>query len=184
MVLLQACGGGSGGSGSTGNNPPDNGAPSAQTDSATQNGLPLVIAVLSNDTDPDQDELTVTSVTSPSNGGSVLDDNGTPGVSTDDVVVYTPNASFLGADTFSYSISDGRGGTATGTVNIIASPMPIALPDVANVAPGITSNIDVLLNDSDPNGLPLSLVSVGTPGNGAAAANNNGTPNDPSDDFV
>ncbi len=184
FLTLSGCGGSSGGStGGTGGNA-GNTAPSAQTDSATQNGLPLVIAVLNNDTDPNADTLSLTSVGAPANGTTTIDDNATPSVTDDDVVVYTPNPGFLGADTFTYVISDGQGGNATGSVNILASPLPIALPDVVNVQPGVTTDIDVLSNDSDPNDSTLTLVSVGAPGNGAAAANNNATPADPTDDFV
>ncbi len=33
-------------------------------------------------------------------------------------ITYTPAANFSGADTFSYTVSDGNGGTATATVDV------------------------------------------------------------------
>ncbi len=68
------------------------------------------IDVLANDTDLDGDTLTVDSFT-----------NGTYGTVTqnpDGTLKYTPNGSFVGTDTFQYTISDGNGGFDTGTVTI------------------------------------------------------------------
>jgi VCBS repeat-containing protein len=63
-----------------------------------------------NDQDIDGDTLTISSVTSPANGSAVLNDDGS--------VTYTPNAGYSGPDSFSYTISDGHGGTSTGTVTL------------------------------------------------------------------
>lgn len=90
---------------------PTNGPPLAAADSAhTPRDTPVQIEVLANDTDPDYDELQVTSVTSPAHGSAVI--------ATDGSVGYTPGAGYDGADQFSYAISDGRGGTDTASVSI------------------------------------------------------------------
>src|SRR5262249_11482335 len=60
------------------------------------------IAVLANDSDPDGDPLTVSSVTQPANGAAA--------VNADNTVTYSPKAGFSGSDQFTYTISDGRGG--------------------------------------------------------------------------
>jgi hypothetical protein len=73
-----------------------------------------VINVTANDTDPDGDPLTVTGVTQPSNG--------TASVASASSVRYTPNAGFHGTDGFVYTISDGRGGTASATVTVTVFP--------------------------------------------------------------
>ncbi len=69
------------------------------------------IDVLANDTDglDGGETLTVTAVTQGANGTVAITGGGT-GVS------YTPNADFFGADSFTYTISDGNGGTDTATV--------------------------------------------------------------------
>lgn len=70
-----------------------------------------VIKPLGNDSDPDGDLLTITKVTVPLHGTVVI----APQKKT---VTYTPAAGFHGKDHFDYTISDGRGGKATATVNI------------------------------------------------------------------
>ena len=74
-----------------------------------------VAQVLANDTDPESDTLTVTGVTSPSaHGATITLEAGW--------LIYEPPAGFNAADSFSYSISDGNGGTATGVVNVTLAP--------------------------------------------------------------
>lgn len=57
----------------------------------------------------DGDALTLTAVSTPQFGTATI--NGQS-------VVYTPNAGFTGVDTFTYFVSDGKGGKAAGTVTI------------------------------------------------------------------
>jgi hypothetical protein len=71
------------------------------------------IAVLANDSDPDGDRLTVISATAPARGMVVINADGT--------VTYTPSARFDGTDTFGYTVSDGRGGTASAIVTVTAT---------------------------------------------------------------
>lgn len=87
-----------------------NTAPVANPDaiSIAQNQT-VTFNVLANDTDAEQDILTVTDSTVPSNG-TLTNDNGS--------FTYTPNSGFSGTDNFTYTISDGKGGTATSTVSI------------------------------------------------------------------
>jgi YD repeat-containing protein len=70
--------------------------------------------VLTNDSDPNSDILIVQSVTTPSLGTAVIGGGGS-------YVTYTFTGSYALApttDSFNYTISDGRGGTATATVNV------------------------------------------------------------------
>ncbi len=93
---------------------PSNNPPTAVNDSATTlQNIPITIAVTFNDSDPDGDTLT----TSAASGGS----NGTLSVSGNNVT-YTPNSGFTGNDSFSYTISDGNGGTATASVSVTVNP--------------------------------------------------------------
>ncbi|MTI42411.1 trypsin [Roseibium hamelinense] len=76
--------------------------------------------VLSNDTDANNDTL---SVQSHNYSGS-----GSVSVNSDGSFTYTPGSSFSGTDTFTYVVSDGNGGTDTGTVSItVAAPDAVEL---------------------------------------------------------
>ena len=90
-----------------------NRAPTAVADSATTDEDTLVdIDVVGNDTDPDAgDTLSVTEVTSPTNGTAAVKSGSTT------EVTYTPNTDFNGSDNFDYTVSDGSV-TATGTVTV------------------------------------------------------------------
>jgi hypothetical protein len=89
-----------------------NDAPVAVDDAAaTAVDTAVIISVLANDTDPDTgDTLSITGVTQGTNGTVV--DNG------DGTVTYTPNLSFTGSDSFTYTADDGQGGSDTGTVTV------------------------------------------------------------------
>jgi RHS repeat-associated protein len=87
-----------------------------------------MINVLGNDSDPDGDPLTVTGVTQPTNGKAVTGSN--------NIVTYTPTTGFTGQDSFTYSISDGRGGTAGATVRVTVNP-PVGCqpPTITSITP-------------------------------------------------
>ncbi|BAB77800.1 ExeM/NucH family extracellular endonuclease [Anabaena sp. FACHB-709] len=109
-----------------------NTAPIAVNDIATTNENTAVnINVLTNDSDVNGDSLQLSLVSNPVNGVAVVNDNGTPGNFADDFITYTPNTGYLGNDSFTYSISDGKGGTATATVSLTinASGGIIGTPD-------------------------------------------------------
>lgn len=89
--------------------------PLAVDDSATTpQGSPVTIDPLVNDSDADVDILTLVQVSSPTNGQSAI--NGSS-------VIYTPNPGFSGGDSFTYTISDGKGGEATATVSVTVTPV-------------------------------------------------------------
>ena len=120
------------------------------------------------------------------NGTAVLNDNGTAGDTTDDFIDYTHDGSETTSDTFTYTISDG-GLSDTATVEIDVSPIndpPVANDDSGAVAEGGSVAVDVLQNDSDPEGDTLSITGVTAPANGSAVIDDNGTAGDPTDDFI
>ena len=87
-----------------------NDPPVAVNDSAIiKEDTPVIIDVLNNDSDVEGDTLTVDSVTQGTNGS--VSNNGS-------YVVYTPALGFNGTDSFSYTVSDGNGGTDTATVSV------------------------------------------------------------------
>jgi hypothetical protein len=130
-------------------------APVAVADTADveENGQ-VTVSVLANDTDPEGDALTVGSTTQGAYGS--VTHNGSS-------VTYTPDAGYIGGDSFSYSIGDGYGGTASATVSITVTAqnrLPLAVADDVTISSGDTVVIDVLANDSDPDGDTVSIVSV------------------------
>ncbi|MGH9281311.1 MAG: Ig-like domain-containing protein, partial [Acidimicrobiales bacterium] len=144
-----------------------NAPPGAAPDPATTTlGTPVGIPVLANDTDPNGDRLSISAFdTASGHGGTVAgDDNGTPADPSDDRLVYTPPAGFKGTDTFAYTLADGRGGTAVGTVTVeVPDAAPAALDDAATTPYLTPVTVAVLGNDSDPNGDALT-VEAGTVG--------------------
>lgn len=92
-----------------------NDAPVAVADTATTfKSQSVTINVLANDTDVDGDRLSVISAAQGSHGSTSV--SGTS-------IVYTPNPAFtviqpFTADSFTYQVSDGQGGTDTGTVTV------------------------------------------------------------------
>lgn len=77
----------------------------------TGRDVPVTLDVLANDRDPNGDSLTVVAIGQPRSG--------TAAVGADGSVTYTPAPGFRGRDSFRYEISDGRGGTDAGVVNVI-----------------------------------------------------------------
>jgi hypothetical protein len=90
-----------------------NGAPTAVGDAVTGTAnTPLTIApttLLSNDTDPNGDPLTISSVLDATHGTVALVGGS---------VVFTPTKDYVGDASFSYTISDGHGGTASASVSL------------------------------------------------------------------
>ncbi|MEM6253280.1 MAG: Ig-like domain-containing protein, partial [Cyanobacteria bacterium P01_D01_bin.156] len=165
--------------------------PVATADTAvTPQDTAVNIDVLANDNDTDGDPLTLSISTQANSGTASVNDNGTPGDVSDDFISYTPNPGFSGNDSFAYQVSDGNGGTDTATVNVSVSATgggntdPVATADTAVTPQDTAVNIDVLANDNDTDGDPLTL-SISTQANsGTASVNDNGTPGDVSDDFI
>ncbi len=154
-------------------------APAAAADFvSTDEDTPLLIDVLTNDTDPNGDSLTITGVTQGNNGSVSLDpQSGLP--------IYTPNPDFNGTDSFSYTISDPAGNTSTATVVVTVTPIndaPVANPDARDIGEddaSISGNVITAPNageqadtDLDGDTLAVSAVAfgatVGTVGNALA----------------
>ncbi len=99
-------------------------APVASDDTiTTDEDTAVTIPVLSNDSDPDNDPLSVNGVTQGTNGSVTLDASGNP--------VYTPDPDFNGTDTFTYTISDGQGGFDAATVTVTVGAVNDA-PTIGN----------------------------------------------------
>ena len=131
-------------------------APTAADDRAeTPEDTPKVIDVLSNDRDPDGDRLRVVSVSAPENGTATVVSGG---------VRYAPALNWHGEDRFTYTVADPGGLTATATVTVTVTPVndpPEAVDDEAETLEDVAAVVDVLANDTDVDGDPLRVVSVG-----------------------
>ncbi len=144
----------------------DNPIAVSDTVSANEDSQINVFSVLTNDSSgPETGEtLTITSVGAGNRGGVVtIVENGTK-------VNYTPAANVFGEETFTYTISDGNGGSATGTVIVTLAPVndaPDAKDDTFNVAKNSVNNsLNVLLNDlSAPDGAETFVITAITQGN-------------------
>ncbi|MGD8256495.1 MAG: tandem-95 repeat protein, partial [Desulfobacterales bacterium] len=104
-----------------------NDAPIASDENLTTNEDTILTIdnVLANDSDIDGDDLIVSSYVQPANGQVTQVNNGH--------FTYSPNQNFFGNDSYSYTVSDGNGGSDDATVNIFVSSVndrPISLAGV------------------------------------------------------
>ena len=112
--------------------------PMATDDVATvPAGAATDLQLAANDTDDDLDALTTRVATQPSNGSVTC---------AGDECTYTPNAEYVGPDTFTYVVADGKGGTDVGDVGIEVAAAPqvsevsrISLSDAGAEANGMSS---------------------------------------------
>ncbi len=121
-------------------------------------GGTATIVPLANDSDPDGDVLSITTVTAPEGTGAVV-------IGEDGLVTFTPAPGVTGEVILSYEIIDGNGGTATANIIVTVEEPENAPPDAVDdalvrVIPGQTVVIPVLDNDSDPDGDPIRIVSA------------------------
>lgn len=89
----------------------NNQVPTVGNDSATTNeDTSINIQVLQNDSDPDGDALQILAVDPPASGSTTLN--------SDNTITYVPQLDYSGLDSFTYTISDDRGGTISATVRV------------------------------------------------------------------
>ena len=168
-------------------------APVANDDAATvsEDSSATTVDVLANDADADN-------LSGPANAGLSVSattpaSHGTVAIAGDGLSVsYTPAADYYGADSFTYTITDGAF-TATATVAVIVNPAsdaPVAHGDSATVAEDSQDfPIDVLANDTDADNLSgpanagLAVVDVSDPAHGSAAFTAAGVNYTPNPDF-
>jgi hypothetical protein len=126
-------------------------------------------ALLANDTDPNGLPLSITGVSNPSNGTVTYN-------SSTQTVSFVPTTGYSGPAGFTYSITDGQSSSASANVSLTVN----ATPPVANNDSGFVATINtadsiaasaLLANDTDPDGLPLSITGVSNPSNGTVTYN-------------
>ena len=144
--------------------------PVAQDDTFRTNvDTPGVFDVLGNDNDIDSASLTVLTVT-----------DGTQGTVANNLtdVTYTPNAGYIGPDSFSYIVTDGDGGSDGANVGVVVNGPPQADAETYNTQEDTPLNIaapGVLDGDTDPNSDSLTASVVSTTSNGTLNLNGDGS---------
>ncbi|WJT08518.1 Ig-like domain-containing protein [Vibrio harveyi] len=137
---------------------PVNDAPVAVNDAvSTDEDTAVTIDVLANDSDPENDTLTITAVSVPAEQGTVT--------IVDGKLVFTPAENFYGDATISYTISDGQL-TDDATVAVTVNPVndaPVAVNDTVATDEDTAVTIDVLANDSDPENDTLTITAASVP---------------------
>lgn len=125
---------------------------------STAPGTAITISVLENDTDIDGDMLSVTAVSVPTQGIVTFNGAGTE-------VTYTPVLGYLGADSFTYTLEDGQGGSVTGVVQIVvetASPNLVAINSLGGIESPFTlvvaNNGMIRVRDANNNFIYRSYV--------------------------
>ena len=109
--------------------------------------------------DPDGDSVQLLGQESNPDKGAVVDTG-------EDWIEFEAGEYSAGTDSFTYRVVDGLGATATGTIRVGISPRldgarnPVAVEDEVTVRPGRTVAVQVLANDSDPDGETLSITGV------------------------
>jgi hypothetical protein len=140
--------------------------PTAADDSATTiQDTAVSIDVAANDTDPngnlDPPSANTVCPTCSLPASGALTNNG------DGTFNYAPDPGFFGSDDFVYEIcdTDSLCDTATVTIDVVVNDPPIANDDNASTLENTPVNVDVALNDSDPNGNmdPASANTICTP---------------------
>lgn len=131
--------------------------PAAAGDSiAVTAGESLAFDPRTNDSDPDNDPITITAKTNGSKGTVMILGGGAQ-------VSYAADPGTSGADSFTYTISDPESATSIATVNVDIAPgnlPPTAVNDGPyNVGSQTILIIDPRTNDSDPNGDALEIIS-------------------------
>jgi len=148
--------------------------PDAVDDNAVvaEDSGPNVINVLTNDSDPNGDTITITGDTQGSHGSVSFSATS---------VTYTPSANYNGSDSFTYTIDDGNGGTDTATVSVTVTAVndvPVATGESYDMNQDTTLNVaapGVLANDSDIDGDTLHPVLVTNVAHGTLTLNADGS---------
>lgn len=137
--------------------------PVVQNDTDTvEQGATATLSPLSNDSDGDSDPLTIDNASAISGSVTITGSGST--------LDYTAPSGSATTDTISYTVSDGNGGSASGTIAItVTNNTPVAVNDsytllsVSSIAATIDSSVGVLVNDTDPNADTLTVSLVTNP---------------------
>jgi hypothetical protein len=141
-----------------GNQPPVASADQVQLGVAAAGADIAFSTLLSNDSDPDglQSALTIFSVNQPRFGTNVVDYSG-------QIIHYSRNISIPGSDTFTYTITDGRGGCSVATVQVnrqdpVGNRPPVATSYSTTAVAGEPLNMQLIASDADGNAIVYNVT--------------------------
>jgi hypothetical protein len=172
FALLTACGGGGGGddggggSPPPGSPPPGSNPPPGNPPPGATNGPPQFGATSFSGTEDTELRATLTA-TDPNNDAVTFERTGDPSSGTvvsftaAGAFVYRPSANFNGSDSFAVRAVDSQNNATTGTVSLSIANVndpPTAANDVLRADGPQLNGIDVLANDRDPDGDPLTIT--------------------------
>jgi large repetitive protein len=148
---------------------PVNDTPSAQVDSFTvaEDSGGTLLNVLANDLGLGDAPISFVTFSDPPNGTVVIVGN---------QLQYTPDPNYNGTDAFTYRIRDLDNQQSTTSVFVTVTQVndpPTAANDAFTVTAGVATSLNVLNNDRDIDGNPLTLASVSTPSVGTVTISAN-----------
>ncbi len=129
-------------------------AQAQDVNASTVRSQPVDIDVLSHALNPDNLPIELESVGQATDGQVEI---------VGDEIRYTPDPLFYGDDSFSFTITDGAGGTSSATVFVdvaFANQAPVANPVSATIPADTPTDVDVMFNDFDPDGDPIEIVDI------------------------
>ncbi|WP_448566246.1 Ig-like domain-containing protein [Thalassotalea ganghwensis] len=175
LFILGACGGGGSSSTNESSKPAVNNPPQAVADSYDVGmNVSTVLDVTANDND--QDSFSVSAYSEPQHGTLLINNNN---------LVYTPETSYVGDDSFSYTITDSAGQQASAEVSLsVANLPPNANNDLVEINQNQQITLDVLVNDSSAAGHELTVVSTSMPSHGTLVQSDNDFIYTPVDGFA
>jgi hypothetical protein len=149
------------------NNNDDNSPPIAQNDGPCEiakNGIGIAIPVLENDSDPENDHLTVIGVLQPDKGTASV-------IAGCKQVYYSPHEDLTGTDSFEYFISDGHGNVSYAKVLLLVreNAAPVADTQTVSTVQAVPLQITLTAKDTDGDAVTSFISSI--PHHGVLAGN-------------
>lgn len=157
---------------------PTNYAPILYPDATvTSSNLSVTVSPLINDINYYGHTNSLQSVTTPPHGIAVISGN---------TVIYTPNGSFIGTDTLTYTVKDATNDvTSTGVIRINVTRVgPTVVADIATTPSNTAKTIAVGANDFDNQGAMTAPSIVSNPANGTITVVGTDIVYTPSSNFV
>ncbi len=145
----------------------DDAPPIAQNDGPVEvakNRTGIAIPVLENDSDPENDQLTVVGVSQPDKGMASV-------ITGCEQVYYSPHEDFTGTDSFEYFISDGHGNVSYAKVLLLVRENAAPVADTQTVSTVQAVPLQIALTAKDPDGDAVTFFISSIPHHGVLAGN-------------